>query len=144
MGFQWHGKAVLQKVEAKVDRNLTKAALLVVRTVKDSFGSPPPEPRKHGGGFKRNSSKKWKRGHPSRPGMPPHIQTGTLKRSISYDAPSKCHRRIGSTLQAQGGEGTHSYAWYLEHGTKRMAARPYLRPALRRKRKEILAIIAKG
>lgn len=64
----------------------------------------------------------------SRPGNPPHRQTGTLVRSITVDSVFDVHGpkivgRVGTNLP---------YGKYLELGTSRMRPRPYLRPALRR------------
>ena len=42
------------------------------------------------------------------------------------------------------GDGKHSYAFYLEYGTSKMQARPYLRPALARCRGALFRIIAGG
>ena len=48
-------------------------------------------------------------------------KTGTNRRSIQWDAPSGGVRRIFTTS---------GYGAYLELGTKKMAARPFIRPAL--------------
>ena len=80
----------------------------------------------------------------SAPRETPYVQTGMLRRSIAWAAPAKLVRLVGSMLKPQGGEGSHSYAWYLEYGTSKMAARPYLLPALRRLRGQLFRIIATG
>jgi hypothetical protein len=60
--------------------------------------------------------------HPSMPGSPPAVDTGELIRSIMYDV-APLEVRVGS---AGGGE----YAKWLETGTPRMQARPWLEPAV--------------
>jgi len=60
---------------------------------------------------------------PSAPGEPPGILTGTLKNSIQARK-----QRDRYWIVAAGTE----YAAFLEHGTARMAARPYFRPAAER------------
>ena len=68
---------------------------------------------------------------PSEPGEPPHLDTGTLARSIDWeveDQPRSIVGRIGTNLD---------YGRYLELGTSIMAPRPYLRPALDRMRPHI-------
>lgn len=60
----------------------------------------------------------------SAPGDPPAVDTGHLRASISSKLAvdeGGLHARIGSNLNK---------AVYLELGTRRMAARPFLRPAL--------------
>lgn len=61
----------------------------------------------------------------SAPGEPPASDTGLLLNSIHHELGQDgdgWHCDIGSDLQ---------YAVYLELGTRNMAARPFLRPALR-------------
>lgn len=145
--LKWYAPKLLQQVNAEVAARMDRAAITMVNDVVKSFGSPPPEPAK-GGGFKKNSSPAWKRGHPSAPGEPPNVQLGHLWRSIHFDRPTMMERRVGSIMtpgdKDNPNSGKHSYAWYLEKGTSRMAARPYLMPALRRMRSTIFRIIATG
>ncbi len=140
----WRGKQVMGEVEAQVQQNMDKAAILLQGEIVKSFGSPPPEPDFVKGGYKKNSSRSWKEAHHSAPGEPPYVQTGMLRRSIAWAAPTKLVRLVGSMLRPQGESGSHSYAWYLEYGTSKMAARPYLLPALRRLRGQLFRIIATG
>ena len=142
----WRAQAVMAQVESRVQQNMDQAAIYLVNDVVKSFGSPPPEPAK-GGGFKKNSSKAWKRGHPSAPGDPPNVQQNHLRQSITWDDPSKLTRLVGSTMR--GGDkynpgAKSSYALCLEYGTSKMQARPYLRPALARCRAALFRIIAGG
>ncbi len=73
---------------------------------------------------------------PSRPGQIPAVRTADMKRSVSTGRPGRFRRIVGSRLQPAKGQ-SHSYPLYLELGTKRMAARPWLRPALARNRNMI-------
>lgn len=64
--------------------------------------------------------------NPSNPGEPPHKVTARLFQSITGIAeedPAEIRMIVGSNVE---------YAKMLELGTSRMAARPYLRPALQR------------
>lgn len=71
---------------------------------------------------------------PSPPGGPPGVITGTLRRSIAT-------RLIPGNAQV----GTNVvYARRLEFGYKTQEARPYLYPALKRNKKEIIKIIEEG
>jgi len=141
MSIIWYAKQVMEKVEAQVAKNMDKAAIFMVNDVVKSFGNPPPEPAK-GGGTKKNSSKAWKRGHPSAPGQPPNVQTGHLRRSITWQAPSALVRLVGSFMPKK--DAGSNYAAALEYGTSKMQARPFLRPSLARCKKAILRIIALG
>lgn len=136
----WYGKQVMAKVEAQVAQNMDKAAIYMVNDVVTHFGNPPMEPDKNSG-FKKNSSKKWKRGHPSAPGDPPNVQTGHLRRSITWKAPAPLVRLVGSFMP-----GEKNYAAALEYGAPsiNLQARPYLRPSLARCKAAILKIIAFG
>lgn len=51
------------------------------------------------------------------------VDTGALKNSISVELQNR-----GGTIRGEVGPTT-SYAGFLEHGTSRMRAQPYLRPA---------------
>lgn len=138
----WKGSAMLASIQKATEAGLDRAAIIVVNDVVNHFGSPPPEPDKKGG-FKKNSSKKWKRGHPSAPGDPPNIQTGALMRSIAFDkGKGPMQRRVGSTFKPSvGGQGKRTYANVLEYGGQYIEARPYLRPAVARCKAQIIAAI---
>lgn len=58
----------------------------------------------------------------SRPGEPPAVQTGKLKNSITHQR--EAARSWSVTVGAE-------YGVHLEFGTAVMAARPFLRPAVR-------------
>lgn len=64
--------------------------------------------------------------HPSPPGSPPAIDTGTLVRNILYDV-NRLELRVGVIADAP-------YGLYLEKGTGRMAARPWLEPVVEREK----------
>ena len=57
-------------------------------------------------------------GTPSSPGMPPHKQTGELQKSFEYRVDKKA--RIVHIFS------NHPAAFYLEFGTRYMAARPFM------------------
>ncbi len=72
---------------------------------------------------------------PSRPGEPPHNFTGHLANSIEVTQPNPLLVRV--TSQAP-------YSAALEFGTSKMEARPFMRPARDKTRKEGLALIQRG
>jgi len=117
----WKAKEVIDKVNRRLERNLDKVGVLLQRDIVMSFGS---------GGTPGSGGTKG-RVH-SKPGEPPYVQTGNLRRSITFQREGHSKLLVGSTLQPEG--STPSYAWLLEMGSPggQLSARPYLRPALRK------------
>lgn len=79
--------------------------------------------------------------YPSLPNNPPAVDTGTLRRSITFDVEtdeSKVTGRVGSTILDP------PYGVYLEFRTSRMIQRPWLKPALERNREVIKEHIKEG
>lgn len=66
----------------------------------------------------------------SAPGQPPAMDTGNLTNSISMQMIGPLQGRVNINAE---------YAAYLEYGTVRMAARPYLQPAIDQTRQDFLA-----
>lgn len=69
---------------------------------------------------------------PSRPGEPPNEDTGTLRRNIETTQPEPLLVEVRSNAP---------YAVFLEVGTSKMAARPYMKPAVETKRKAVTEYI---
>lgn len=72
----------------------------------------------------------------SRPGNPPYSQTNNLNESIAFEVEGLVGR-VGSNIRRP------AYPLYLELGTRRMAARPYLRVALIRHQATIRRILTR-
>lgn len=70
----------------------------------------------------------------SAPGEPPAVLTGRLRSSIATDL-KKNSVKIGTNVE---------YAKSLEYGTSKVAARPFLRPALERNKREIPRVFKEG
>lgn len=77
----------------------------------------------------------FSRQSPSAPGEPPGVVTGRLKNSLRF-------KREGQRLWVVSA-GT-DYAPHLEYGTRRMAARPFMRPAAWRAGKRIGQAVARA
>jgi HK97 gp10 family phage protein len=103
VSFRVNDKAFLAKLDADVERKLDKAAEMLRAQVV------------------RNISESAFAEGPSEPGNPPRARTGKLRQSILQRSVGRFERIVGTTLK---------YGNYLEFGTSRMAARPFLRPAL--------------
>jgi phage gpG-like protein len=70
--------------------------------------------------------------NPSKPGDPPHKQRGRLLASVAWEVVDTV-ARVGTNL---------NYGRWLELGTTKMAARPWLRRALAETRDEVLRILS--
>lgn len=93
---------LLKSPSGGVGRDLVRRAIRVEAQAKINASSPPP----------------------SQPGHGPAVRTGRLRSSITW--------RLGEdslSIYADIGSAVF-YAPFLEQGTSRMAARPFLRPAL--------------
>jgi len=87
---------------------------------------------KHGKGEKYKRGRKTHRA--SLPGQPPAVDTGRLKSSIT-------HRVISGLTKIKGKVGTNvSYAGILEFRKNR----PFIWPAIKKKRKRIISLIGKA
>jgi len=118
---RWHPQRFIRKVDANFDARLDRTALMLQSDIVRQFKKGNPTPPGN---------------TPSAPGEVPAVVTGTLKRSIAIETPRQHVRRIGSTIQPEGGQ-RHSRAIFLEFGTRFMAARPWLRPSLERNKSRI-------
>ena len=118
----WHGRIVQKNIDRGIERNLTLAALFVVRYVKQSLSKAGP-------------TKTSPKTPASKPGEPPHRRTGTLSRSITHEV-TKDTARVGTNIK---------YAKALEVGyaPNNLAARPYLRPAVNKNRRQIKKLLGK-
>jgi HK97 gp10 family phage protein len=75
----------------------------------------------------------------SKPGRSPNHDRGRLVRGIRAFIKRSGKGKYNLNFQSKA-----PYALDLEFGTRNMAARPYMRPALKRNRKRIKSIISKG
>lgn len=75
---------------------------------------------------------------PSRPGEPPNEDTGALRRSIKVEQSGPL------TVKVTAGDDNVNYAAFLEFGTSRMAARPFMGPAARKKKDEVVALVRRA
>ena len=132
-------EAYLKALEQRMGRNLDRIGVFVQGEVVRSFGSPlaPGADGPVTATGRETTAKRFRMARHSKPGDPPFVQTGTLRRSITFKREGKTVF-VGSSLKPQG--GNPSYAWMLEMGSPlgQLAARPYLRPAVRKNKDTIL------
>lgn len=120
--LDWHGDEAMQHVRSRAVGFLTRAAIEVSRRAKEllSIAGTAVRSKTTRGG--RKGSRQYN-ANPSKPGEPPHKQTGRLRASVTHEVDAK-------TLEARVGTNVE-YGRYLELGTKRgLAPRPWLRRAL--------------
>ena len=145
--FTWRGDAFLAHVKDHIEKRLKTAAEVVKSEVVRSMnvsGRSAQAAAKHGTGPIRSrermrvGKKKSVYIFRSRPGEVPHVQTAQLKRSIFWEYQPSGPGGVPSAII-----GTPlKYGLYLERGTRRMAPRPYLRPALLRSTSAIQGIFS--
>lgn len=146
----WHGDRVRRQIEAEMGRRLKAcgqigadhAKVLIsvdgtgVRTtayrrrtnevLRDKDGNIKTKRLKGGDEAIRYRTISKKAGsliygaNPSKPGEPPHVQTGRLRASVAYEVAEQV-ARIGTNV---------IYGRHLELGTSKMAPRPWLRRML--------------
>jgi hypothetical protein len=88
-------------VEAAAQAGLEAAATFYAEAVRQAVATPYPPA--------------------SAPDSPPHLRTGTLQASVGWNPLPGGGAEMGSGLD---------YAMWLETGTRRMAARPFLAPTV--------------
>ena len=112
----WNSDIITKKLEGKVRGRLRRIGAML---------------RKHI--VKKITRGKTRRDGPSKPGEPPHVDTGRLRQSIAWNLHADGRGvRIGTNVKS---------GKYLEDGTRHMAPRPYLRPSLNETRAMIKMIL---
>lgn len=115
----WNGDKLLQKTRKDSARSLRRIGTMLVADIRRSMA-----------GDRFGSTKVGRKTvrHPAPPGEPPAVQTARLTGSIAYELADERTLRVGTNVV---------YGKYLELGTRRMAPRPFLVPALIRNRRAI-------
>jgi len=159
----WYGKEVFDKATEANIRAMGTAAGIVELDVKQNFtlkGTGRASVRQRGAKIRiakttsatdRRFKKREDLMHrASLPGQPPAIDMGVLRSSIMSSVEVGVLGVIGKVgpdiehIAEKASFGTDvNYGFYLERGTKHIAKRPFLVPALARKRKEINRIFRK-
>ena len=117
MAMRWHGEEFQRQVHEQWAKNIEAAAIHVKGEIKRSLRI----------GNKDGTS-------PSAAGDPPRRVTGRLSGSIAHEVDrKKLIGRVGTNVL---------YAKFLELGTRKMAARPFIRLGLENARHAIARILA--
>lgn len=75
---------------------------------------------------------------PSRPGEPPKRVSGALARSLQQAVKVTATKVVGTLAEER------RYAPFLEFGTRRMAARPHMRPVMTRNQKKFRNLMSQS
>lgn len=117
----------LRRLWAEADKltlkALVNAGAIVERGAKQLVSTGAPKWRGPRGGVHYDASE---------PGKPPHVRTGALRASIAF----AIDRDAAEPTVVVGPAA--KYGKWLEFGTRHMAARPFMRPALRNTQDELL------
>lgn len=130
-------KSTQKQVVTETGKALAKSCAMIQSTAIKSMRDTVTNPE-----VTYYSYNKTKPHHPSVPGNPPAVDTGTLRRSITYKVDeNKLVGYVGSVLQ------NPPYGAYLEYGTTKdgkqvIKPRPWLRPAVKANLEEIKNLFA--
>lgn len=138
--INWHGNRAERAIHGGLEVNLRAACEFLTNDIKRAF----PDLRVFGATGERSHSK---------PGEIPYVQLSNLRRAISWIVKRKfligeMHGHVG-VLKEKANQGDPStqiakeYALPLEVGTARMAARPFLRPAIARNRAKLKQLLCR-
>ena len=130
---EWNGKELLVQANRQIHKNAHKAARMLDSRVSNAV--------KRGQKKRRMPNGKFKGLEPSRPGEPPRLLSGQLKRSINHRVSSG---RRGS-VRIWVGANT-SYARALEKGnpSRGLQPRPYLKSTLEKHRETLIRVLMRG
>lgn len=137
MAVKWHGEDAKRLIRAAFARNLAAAAI-VVKSRATVLLSVAGTAKREGTG--RDGKGRFKKGtiygaERSKPGEPPRKQYGRLRGSVAHEVDEgSLAARVGTNVL---------YGRWLELGTSRMAARPWLRRALAESRDKVRSILAR-
>jgi hypothetical protein len=124
--FNWNGDEIASKIKGTMLDRLDFAGITLMNEARDLISRSQP---RSGKGARKVGL------DPSRPGTPPKRVTGTLHRSVFWALDRQRGKgRVGTPLK---------YGLFLELGTSKMAARPWMITALRNKREAIKRILSK-
>ena len=150
----WNDKEFIALATNANIKAMNKAAIIVQAKAKKLIGGVG------GGKLYRRRKQTGKRGtftanqwhRASKPGQPPARDTGILANSVTFEVSRKGDRIKGSVgpdidkIRSQSPRTDPDYGFFLEVGTRNIAKRPWLKPALaksRRKIKRIFTVVNK-
>jgi HK97 gp10 family phage protein len=121
-------RAITPLVKEHINFTLKNSALMIHETATKSIKKiSPGEPYVRY--VEPGGSKSKRKGRASRPGDPPNTDTGNLVNNVLWEIDEdKMVAQVGTNL---------NYGYFLEEGTKTVAARPWLKPAYNKHKDKI-------
>lgn len=130
--FLKHLRMTQQKVETELGKSIAKCCATIQREAQTEMRDTAVDTS-----ISYYSHNKRIPHHPSIAGNPPAVDTGTLRRSITYTVDEKnLVGYVGSVINDP------PYGVYLEYGTSRMKPRPWLKPATEKSLETIKRLMA--
>lgn len=136
----WYGDQFKRELVQQVTKSVSAAAIYLSGQTKADISQPGTLRYGVPGKGKKPRQKTIYNFTHSKPGNPPYKQTGRLRGSIAWELVG-----VGRGLSVPVGRvGTNvRYGRWLELGTKRMAARPFLEVNLVKHKSAIVAILTR-
>jgi hypothetical protein len=134
---EWHGPEQTERIRLVTLEAITRATVELWNLVQTALNVPNTGERvkyKHKRTPKGRPASHTIYPHPSRPGEPPRKRTGFLQRNVKYEITPEGVGRVGVVQNAR-------YGAYLELGTRRVQARPWLLATVRANLDRLRAII---
>lgn len=117
--LKWNGGQALATIKAKTTERLRRATLFLWEEVVKALNVGNPAPHLN----------------PSLPGRPPRKRTGILQRNVLYEIDeAQGQAKVGITPMA-------FYGVFLEYGTKKMQARPFMLATLEKNEDRLKEIL---
>lgn len=136
---EWNGEKWQKQFNTDIRLRVTAAAIYLTNVIKADISQPGTLVYSviPGGKFKRTIRNFTH----SLPGNPPYLQTGRLRGSIAWELVDSTrvgepgiYSRVGTNLK---------YGLYLETGTRKMSARPYIKINMMKHRETLKAILTR-
>ncbi len=138
--INWYGDVAGRRLESAAAAAIQRAGLLLMTRARLLASVPAKRIRRRRG---RGTSagprgSQYTQFVASRPGQPPALRTGFGRRNIDMEfLAARLVARIGARRNAD-------YMSYLEVGTRRIAPRPWLKPAIDQTRGAIMSLLETG
>lgn len=136
-----HSEQFRRRLEVGVKANLKEAGIYLHKAAKELISISGTDGKASNKG-KRDAKGKFLKSklvynsNPSSPGEPPHVQHGRLRGSVTYVV-----EHSGQSWVVRTGTNV-KYGRWLELGTKKMEARPWLRVAMALKYRDLHKILS--